>query len=99
MDYHYPADGAHRHHELEKVQQEILKQHKHIENQLNQLSNNIKSLCSASNGLCDPSYLVKTTTAVERPSQYFREMQHYTHRPNIYLNTSPNTYRYNNFGK
>jgi hypothetical protein len=98
MDYHYTADGAHRHHELEKVQQEILKQHKHIESQLNLLNNNIKSLCSATNGVCDPSYMVKTTTtAVERPSQYFREMQHFNHRPNIYYNTNPNSYRHFNF--
>ncbi|AQQ80373.1 ORF106 [Betabaculovirus altermyunipunctae] len=43
--YNYVPDGAHRHRELEKVQKEILQQHKYIESQINALRTNMKAYC------------------------------------------------------
>lgn len=56
MNYHRDTnlnlapDGAHRHLEIEKVQKDILQQHKHIETQLNQLKEHIRHMCN-SNGI------------------------------------------------
>lgn len=43
--YNYVPDGAHRHRELEKVQKEILQQHKYLETQINSLRNNMRAYC------------------------------------------------------
>ncbi|APO13970.1 ORF86 [Plodia interpunctella granulovirus] len=53
MNVHYLPD---RQHEIEKVQKEILQQHKYLESQLNSLRDAISSVCS-SNGLnCNSLY-------------------------------------------
>nr|AXS01121.1 ORF101 [Spodoptera frugiperda granulovirus] len=43
--YNYVPDGAHRHQELEKVQKEIMQQHKYLESQINSLRANMKAYC------------------------------------------------------
>lgn len=63
MDHHYVPDGSHRHHELEKVQREILQQHKHIETQLNSLRDNIRTMCTSDGRggfRCGTDYVVNT---------------------------------------
>lgn len=44
-DLKYVPDGAHRHREIEKVQKEILQQHKYLEGQINALRTNMKAYC------------------------------------------------------
>lgn len=48
--YNYVPDGAHRHPELEKIQRDIMQQHKYLETQLNSLRDNIQNVCNY-NGL------------------------------------------------
>lgn len=80
MDHHYVPDGAHRHHELEKVQREILQQHKYIESQLNSLKDNIRTMCTNGNGRCGTDYVINTVVDghpmkenchANRPSRYY----------------------------
>jgi|WetSurMetagenome_2_1015567.scaffolds.fasta_scaffold13654_4 hypothetical protein len=63
MDHHYIPDGSHRHPDIEKVQREILQQHKYIETQLNALRDNIRTMCTSDGrgGLrCGTDYMVNT---------------------------------------
>ncbi|AAS82648.1 ORF90 [Agrotis segetum granulovirus] len=63
----YAPDGAHRHYELERVQKEILQQHKRIESQLNLLRDNLRSIGNTvmGNGTTnDNGYVVHTRTAL-----------------------------------
>lgn len=69
--YNYVPDGSHRHHEIEKVQREILQQHKYLETQLNQLRDTIR-------GVCDNNAISCPTTYRNRPpSRYFDESQRF----------------------
>ncbi|AER41521.1 hypothetical protein [Epinotia aporema granulovirus] len=72
MDYNYAPDGAHRHHELEKVQKEILQQHNHLQTQLNKLKDDMKYACSR-NGLCGVDYDTAGVYKIKKqPSKHYR---------------------------
>lgn len=45
-DHHYDN----KYHHIEKVQKELLQQHKYIESQLNQLKDNMRIMCHANGG-------------------------------------------------
>ncbi|ABC61213.1 unknown [Choristoneura occidentalis granulovirus] len=46
-----------RYHHIEKVQKELLQQHKHIESQLNQLKDSIRTMCHSNGGVnCGDSF-------------------------------------------
>ncbi|QOD40053.1 Maph90 [Matsumuraeses phaseoli granulovirus] len=51
-EHKYVPDGAHRHYDIEKVQKEILQQHKYLETQMNQLKDNIQRVCSSNGIVC-----------------------------------------------
>nr|AUF82064.1 hypothetical protein [Cryptophlebia leucotreta granulovirus] len=73
-------DGAHRHTELEKVQKEILNQHKYLETQLNMLRDNIRSICSTNGMSCDFATFdtVNSRPLLDRvPSRYINNFNNY----------------------
>ncbi|AAG27381.1 PxORF83 peptide [Plutella xylostella granulovirus] len=65
MDHHYVSDGSHRHFDLEKVQQDILQQHKNIERQINQLKNNIALIRGYDRPACSKHNRVRNSHHVE----------------------------------
>ncbi|ABQ52033.1 hypothetical protein SlGVgp090 [Spodoptera litura granulovirus] len=89
-EYNYVPDGAHRHLEIERVQKEIIKQHKYIESQLNLLKNSIRNSCLY-NCSTDPS-IVKLPNGNNKNVAY--EVNTYTEQKLPKYNNRISRYNY-----
>ncbi|AEB00372.1 hypothetical protein [Clostera anachoreta granulovirus] len=72
--HNYVADGAHRHQDIEKVQREIIQQHKYLETQVNKLKDTIYSMrqeySQCGSNSCGEGHRVRINSAINDVRAY-----------------------------